>query len=161
MMMSDAQLSEEMRILYVALTRAKERLIISSAVSNPESYIAKLESKITSYPVSPYLIKNLSCFSDWLLLCALAHPSCSKLRTNLKPDYTNYSENYRDWAVSIVEALSEDEYANQSDLPDENDVFSDFETGFMQKFKQRLNFEYKNKPLQTLPQKVRDRKSVV
>lgn len=35
------QLSEEMRLLYVALTRARERLIITAAVKDPEGTLKK------------------------------------------------------------------------------------------------------------------------
>ena len=154
MMMTDVQLSEEMRVLYVALTRAKERLIITSAQQNPESYISKLESRITSYPISNYIIKHSKSFSDWLFTAALANPSCKSLRTNIQPDYTNYNDNYRPWAVSVVKASPENEYDVTSGQEEQKTVKRKPNPEFIESFKRRLSFVYKNKPLETLPQKV-------
>lgn len=39
--MRDAILEEEMRVLYVAMTRARERLIITATVQDPEEYLQK------------------------------------------------------------------------------------------------------------------------
>ncbi|MBR2108969.1 MAG: helicase-exonuclease AddAB subunit AddA [Ruminococcus sp.] len=154
LMMTDSQLSEEIRVLYVALTRARERLIITSTQQNPESYIAKLESKIPSYPISPYILKRFNSFSDWLFTAALANPSCKDLRTYLKPDYTNYSEDYRPWSVSVVGVPSESETTADLELPQKNTTDAKPNPEFIRKFRERLSFEYKNKPLITLPQKV-------
>ena len=153
MMMTDTQLSEEMRVLYVAMTRARERLIITSTQQNPEAYISKLESKITAYPVSPYVIKHSASFSDWLFTAALANPSCSELRSNIKPDFTNFCENYRPWKTEIIKG-SELEYDN--DLEEEIQSSAELKPNpeFIRKFRDRLSFKYKNNPLVTLPQKV-------
>lgn len=155
MMMTDTQLSEEMRILYVALTRARERLIITSAQQNPESYISRLESRITSYPISPYVIKHSISFSDWLFTAALVNPSCSSLRSNLEPDYTNYDENYRPWVISVVGLPTEDnEYEADNGEVTHSPAWHSPDPEFMRRFRERLSFKYKNKPLITLPQKV-------
>lgn len=47
---TDASIEEEMRVLYVALTRARERLIVTGTVSDPAA--AALAAQIT--PASPY-----------------------------------------------------------------------------------------------------------
>ena len=49
-------LSEEMRILYVAMTRARERLFITSAFKDPEKLISKLSEGL-SRPLSPGCLK--------------------------------------------------------------------------------------------------------
>ena len=51
-------LSEEMRVLYVAMTRAKERLYLSCTAGDPEALIAKLSQNLTS-PISPELLKSM------------------------------------------------------------------------------------------------------
>ena len=154
LMMTDSQLSEEMRVLYVALTRARERLIITSTQQNPESYISKLETRIPSYPISPYILKRFNSFSDWLFTAALANPSCEELRTNLKPDYFNYNEEYRPWSVSVVGVPSDYETESVSAAEQPSKTNSAPNSEFIQKFRDRLSFDYKNKPLMTLPQKV-------
>lgn len=154
LMQKDIMISEEMRILYVALTRAKERLIITSVNKEPKNYLSSLESKIASYPISSYVVKNMNSYSDWLFSCALSNPSCN-IRVNSEPDYTYYKDSYRPWKVQIVdektEAEKELEFENEPEVVEEN---TEINEEFLNEFISRVNFEYKNKPLSSLPQKV-------
>ena len=154
MMMADSQLCEEMRVLYVALTRARERLIISSVQQNPKSYLSGLESRITSYPLSPCIVKRSRSFSDWLFTAALIHPSCAELRSNIEPDFTNYDDNYRPWLVSIIKSAGESEPEIFSEPEYEPPAPPELNPEFVHKLRRRLSFVYKNKPLTTLPRKV-------
>ena len=66
-------LSEEMRILYVALTRAKEKLIITGIQKDYNKKKEKLEEKIRIYPknlkkINPILLKQYKTYLDWILL---------------------------------------------------------------------------------------------
>ena len=70
------QKSEELRLLYVAMTRAKERLYISGAVQDAEKYLKDINHKVGSDPledtnVFDWVMKSfweLECFSDWFPL---------------------------------------------------------------------------------------------
>ena len=64
-------LSEEMRLLYVAMTRAKERLFITAAMKDPEAAIAKAESSVTR-PMAPEVLSQAGAMANWLLCAALA-----------------------------------------------------------------------------------------
>lgn len=64
-------LSEEIRVLYVAMTRAKERLYISCTAKDPEDYIKKL-SLYKSSPLSPEILRKYPTFADWLILSFLS-----------------------------------------------------------------------------------------
>ncbi|MHB8125338.1 MAG: helicase-exonuclease AddAB subunit AddA [Desulfitobacteriaceae bacterium] len=77
-------LSEEMRILYVALTRAREKLIITGAVSDIPKALAKwlksaavLEDKLSSYE----MLKG-GRYLDWLGPALLRHQDCQSLRVS-------------------------------------------------------------------------------
>ncbi len=63
-------LSEELRLLYVALTRAKERLYLSAGVN--EKYLENLDSKIEEYrmgkQVSEALVSSARSFLDLVLM---------------------------------------------------------------------------------------------
>lgn len=66
-------LSEEMRILYVALTRAKEKLIITGIQKDHQEEIKKLIEQINRYTknnnkINPILIKKYKKYLDWILL---------------------------------------------------------------------------------------------
>lgn len=64
------QLSEEMRLLYVALTRARERLIITAAVKDPEGTLKKMMLRCT-VPPSPEVLLASSSMADWLMYAEL------------------------------------------------------------------------------------------
>ena len=71
-------LSEEMRILYVALTRAKERLIITGlrkdaekALKDKEKMLNMYENKENKTKINPLLIKKYKSYLDWLELVYL------------------------------------------------------------------------------------------
>lgn len=75
-------LSEELRILYVALTRAKEKLILVGSVKEIENKITKWSESLFSAEetVSPYLLKNSNCYLDWLMTAFIRHPDGKVLR---------------------------------------------------------------------------------
>jgi len=71
----DETISEEMRLLYVALSRSKEKLIVSGVEKNLEKAIKEkerniiLDEKESKIPVS--ILKNAKSYLDWLeLICA-------------------------------------------------------------------------------------------
>ena len=64
-------LSEEMRLLYVAMTRAKERLIMSACVKDPDKLIEKLRPAARP-PLSAETLSSASCPLHWLVTAALA-----------------------------------------------------------------------------------------
>ncbi len=63
--------SELMRLLYVALTRPKERLYITAALAEPEKRLEKLRASL-SVPLEPEVLAGQSSFADWLISAALA-----------------------------------------------------------------------------------------
>lgn len=73
-------LAEELRVLYVALTRAKEKLIMTSAFSNAQKDVAKIIGRLVSATPSPYEILQADSFAEWLISAFLCHPQASLLR---------------------------------------------------------------------------------
>lgn len=63
-------LSEEMRLLYVALTRARERLIVSAAVKEPEEKLKKL-MRMVSEPMAPEVLMSAGSLSEWMMYALL------------------------------------------------------------------------------------------
>jgi len=72
-------LAEEMRLLYVAMTRAKEKLIMTHALSYGEGDLKKLASSISS-PIDPNVLFNCSSTGQWITLAAMARPEGAVLR---------------------------------------------------------------------------------
>lgn len=58
--------AEEMRVLYVALTRARTKLICTAKVKDPEAYVEKYRME-AAYP-SAYRITTADTYIEWLLL---------------------------------------------------------------------------------------------
>lgn len=77
-------LSEELRVLYVALTRAKEKLIMVMSFKNAERRITSLCDYITgTAKPSPFAVYTAKSFADWLLLALLPHPAMRNILRGL------------------------------------------------------------------------------
>jgi len=63
-------LSEELRLLYVAVTRAKERLFITAGMSDPETKLLKMQTA-AAYPMPAEVLAAASCPAQWLAYAAL------------------------------------------------------------------------------------------
>lgn len=79
-------LAEEMRILYVALTRAKEKLILLGTTRNIEQQLERWSAalRVTGSTLPAYLITAGRSFLDWIGLVILRHPSMRELRSAWK-----------------------------------------------------------------------------
>jgi ATP-dependent helicase/nuclease subunit A len=69
-------LSEEMRILYVAFTRAKEKLIITGTVNDPKKSVARWKSSgVNTQKVPVYDVLKGKCYMDWICAALMRHPT--------------------------------------------------------------------------------------
>lgn len=76
-----AERSEALRVLYVALTRAKERLVMVSSSSDWGKTLSALAAKCGSeQKISPYTVGGFSCWSDCIVSALLKHPDANSLR---------------------------------------------------------------------------------
>ena len=75
-------LSEEMRILYVAMTRAREKLILTGAVNNIEKatnkWLATAQSTLEKFPAHDML--KAQNYLDWICPSVMRHANSEKLR---------------------------------------------------------------------------------
>jgi ATP-dependent helicase/nuclease subunit A len=65
--LNDEMLSEELRVLYVAMTRAREKLFITAAMKNTEKTLEKL-SAIPEGIVAPQAVLSLRSMIEWILV---------------------------------------------------------------------------------------------
>lgn len=71
-------LSEELRIFYVALTRAKEKLILSATVASEAEFLQRMEQEGTNGQASYLALYSANSYLDFLrlpLCCCLEHGS--------------------------------------------------------------------------------------
>lgn len=72
-------LSEQMRLLYVALTRAQDLLVMTLPFKKPEDAAARAAVCLAA-GASDTLHAGAHCFADWLLSALLRHPQATALR---------------------------------------------------------------------------------
>ena len=71
--------AEELRLLYVAMTRAKEKLILSCALTGGRGDVDKLLPSAGT-PTEPQALLNCASPAQWVLLPVLARPEAGALR---------------------------------------------------------------------------------
>ena len=81
-------LSEEMRVLYVALTRAKEKIFVTGISKNYGDELEKMKNLIGMYKkeggkINPVLLKKYKRYLDWILLVYLYNENEIKEFTTL------------------------------------------------------------------------------
>ena len=72
-------MNEQLRVLYVAMTRAKEKLLAVVSLTNPEDKLRKL-SLLTNSDGTLTGVADLKNYGDMLLCAALRHPDAHALR---------------------------------------------------------------------------------
>ena len=87
---------ESMRVLYVALTRARERLIITGKDKDPAGLLRKTAETLrfadACGTIPPYLVGKATSFLDWIMLTAAAHPDDLSFRIILPEEDTPAEE---------------------------------------------------------------------
>lgn len=96
-------LSEEMRILYVAFTRAKEKLIITGAVRNVEKSIEKWinSAMIDKYTILPYEISKAKSYLEWIGMALCKHKDGEIFRRKLGFSNEICKDDLSHWKINI------------------------------------------------------------
>ena len=110
-----ATISEELRILYVAMTRAREKLIAVSTVKKLENEIKGALVSATGGKPSPCAVINASTYVRWLMMGYMNHPDMNKLLRD-----SGYLANI-DFAGadSRLEVVAEDELSEEETITEE------------------------------------------
>ena len=139
-------LSEEMRILYVALTRAKEKLFITGVTRDFKKDLEKIDSNIERYPkendkINPILVKKCKKYLDWILLVYQYEKKlCSNevaLNTYKKKTLLKTLKKVDNEEIDVLEEL-ESRKINEEELNEISSI---------------LNYEYPNMLDTTIPTK--------
>ncbi|MBE7018401.1 MAG: helicase-exonuclease AddAB subunit AddA [Ruminococcaceae bacterium] len=72
--LKEDQLQEELRILYVALTRAKEKLILTGTISNFEKKSNEWLATLDACGITKSKLRRTLTFIEWILPCVLKRP---------------------------------------------------------------------------------------
>ena len=137
-------LAEELRLLYVAMTRAKDQLILLASSKNLEKMLQMAAASHTfdKPKLPPALVQSASCYADWLLPVLLRHPCAKGLRDRAQLDHTvalPANEQVRFVFAQTQAHNSTDKQSNtQQNIPDDR---------LLQLVYERLDYHY---PYETL-----------
>lgn len=141
-------ISEEMRILYVALTRAKEKLIIVGRQKDvnkkmsEKQKLLEIYSTIDDNKINPYLLQKYKTYLDWLELIYLKEGVA-----NTKNLFTVNINKREKTSVKIegeVENISKKIIEESNKNNDEQEK---------EKIKEILNWQYKHQSIEGIPTK--------
>ena len=94
--------AEELRVLYVAMTRAKEKLVLLGSSEKMADSLGKLAMQAAGAGVSPYLVRKAKNAAQWLALCALCHPDGEGLRGSVGAQGLPLCrEDYTPWDIQL------------------------------------------------------------
>lgn len=141
-------ISEEMRILYVALTRAKEKLIIVGRQKDVNKKISEKQKLLEIYStiddnkINPYLLQKYKTYLDWLELIYLKEGVANT--KNLFTVNINKKEKTSVKIENEVEDISEKIIEESNKNNDEQEK---------EKIKEILNWQYKHQSIEGIPTK--------
>jgi len=145
-------LSEELRLLYVAMTRAKERLVLLCSEKNPTNKLQNLAAGLTlgRERLEPAQVQGAGSFADWLLSAFLRHPDAHVLReaAGLPTDVFLPAKEHMRFYMP-------DSFQEQASMPQEEAISSTAEpTDKLREFvRERLEYRYPRETLSRLAAK--------
>ncbi len=145
-------MSEELRVLYVAMTRAKEKLILVATLKDASKTLGKLASGLTKEEQLPeFTVRGASSLSDWLLSCALRHPDGKILRDRAlaEEDLVLRTEDYTPWDIRILPPEKAD-YAEAAAAVEQ----APLDTALLERLRAALDWRYPYEALAGVPAKV-------
>ncbi len=150
------ELSEAMRVLYVAMTRAKEKIIsvVSYNTKSADGLQKKLKKiasmiQLSDGAVSPYSVENASSLADWLIMCALVHPSMQSLRQEAGREDLPVLPCAAAW--KFILAAPQEEESKADDIQEQ---MAEADPLLVQYFQQQFSARYQFEQRTVIPSKV-------
>ena len=111
--------AEELRVLYVAMTRAKEKLIMVHTQANAGGRVADLMA-LSDCPVLPEAVDSGKCMGDWIMLPLLQRSEAGALRAFAGQNSEGrFFAEETPWTVCVHDGLQFAAPAQQSDAAEE------------------------------------------
>lgn len=138
------RLEEELRLLYVAMTRAEERLVLISSETDLEKHLFELavDLSVSDNRIDEKAFSQAGSMNEWILLTALLHPDNVELRKKAKISLLPIaSESNMNVSVIFSPAL----YERESREADEEEIKG--EKIEIERLRESVNYEYPYAPL--------------
>lgn len=152
-------ISEEMRIFYVALTRAKQKLFLMASIKEPAKTIEKsLILTQNNNDISPFEVKNSSSFASWIILCICQSNLRNKLChvMNLNEYISEKNSKHLNWDINLISP--EPEYDEDCDdckeYKETQNQTENFDAQWEKTINERFDFVYPYEEFVNLPLKI-------
>ncbi|MEW9121253.1 MAG: helicase-exonuclease AddAB subunit AddA [Thermotaleaceae bacterium] len=150
-------LSEEMRVLYVALTRPKDKLILVGALRNIEKSI-----KNWLKPINPYHLSKAKHYLDWIGTVLIRHPYGQVLRDKAAIDWPEDKllSDGAQWDVKVLNrqaiVFNKIEQADRKEgiLQELKNYHKSQSSTYQELIYHRLNWSYENMEAVHIPSKL-------
>ncbi len=131
-----AEHSEELRVLYVALTRAKEKLImLSSCTDSSKTLTAAASNLRENKGIDPFSVIRFSSYGECILTALLRHPDANIFRTQ-----AGVSQRFNLPCSAMLRAEIIKEYAGEEIVRETVEAMPDAD--MLSEIKERLRYEY-------------------
>lgn len=160
-------LSEEMRVLYVALTRAKEKLILTGTVRNLQRSMEKWAETADSVEelLPVFRLRRGRSYLDWIMPALLRHPQAGVLPEPWEPTDRGEARQFLDepsrWKFTFLEKgdIYGAEQEKQELAEEQQNVFENWDTkpdysGRKEEIFRILSWKYDHETATMLPTKV-------
>ena len=115
--------AEEMRLLYVAMTRAEHKLILFAAVNGPMNSLKSFASR-AQCPPSPRQMATAASMAEWVMTTALCRPDSSALWAGLDVDRPEAASGKYGWDIRLLgdgeiepDEVESDTHEEREELP--------------------------------------------
>ena len=150
-------LSEEVRILYVACTRAKEKLIITGAVNDTNKYIEKWSSSasLERNLILPSEVLKGKSYLDWIGMALCQHKDGRILREKIAVSDEMAKDDLSKWDVKLwsrndILNKSEDDNSDDKEELKKELMDEEYDEKVFEEVDTRLSYEYPLKESTTL-----------
>ncbi len=144
-----SQRDEELRLLYVAATRAQEKLYFVGTFKNISSTLDSANNLLNDEPgLSPAHVMSTANYSKWILASLLRHPDAQILRDHLKktkPPAVIPADTH--WDIRIVSPLSSTKVEETTEFPPSDEALE-------QQLQDRFAYTYPYESLSAIPVKL-------
>ena len=140
-------LSEELRVLYVAMTRARDRLIMTYAAKSPEKELQKIARQMDLCGAK-LLASEVTCPGEWVLMEAMQRTEAGELfaLAQARPERTHIGE--YPWLIQVHEGQKA-----QQPVPREEKQRAVLPEGTLERMERGLSFSYGHQAATQTPSK--------
>ncbi|MBP3434783.1 MAG: helicase-exonuclease AddAB subunit AddA [Clostridia bacterium] len=102
----DEECAEELRVLYVAMTRAREKLCLSMTLKNPVDKLSSLAATLDAQEALPsFAVRDAKTMGEWLLAALLRHPCATEWRRMIDREDLPLLSDENNWQFRIEQPL--------------------------------------------------------